>query len=68
MKAKEEGYYLTKTAEGKWGVALWKQVDGMTQPKWWDDINQNGRLMLGIKHEIIVEYYLINDLLKHERH
>lgn len=46
-------YYLTKTIEDKWGVALWDKN------KWWADNDQNGKTLFGIKDEWIKEFYLL---------
>lgn len=47
----KKGYYLTKTIKDKWGIAYW---DGV---KFWDDSNQDGTLLFGIKREFIKKWY-----------
>ena len=49
----ENGYYLTKTEENKWGIAYW---DGN---KFWDDPAQDGKLSFGIRRDFIKEWYLL---------
>lgn len=45
------GYYLTQTAEDKWGIAYW---DGV---KWWSDEQQDKKTMFGIKYEWIKAWH-----------
>jgi hypothetical protein len=55
-KPQEEGYYNVCTLEFKIGVALWKLG------KWWDDVNQDTKTLMGLKHEFILYYAEISEL------
>ena len=46
----EDGYYITKTIEGKVGIALWEN------DKFWEDAHQDGTLKFGIKRGFIIEW------------
>lgn len=46
----KKGYYFAKTIENKWGVLLRKDNH------WFDDKNQDGKLLFGIKEDFIIEY------------
>jgi len=48
-----EGYYLIKTINNHWGIALWK--DGF----FWDDENQDGNLLFRLKRDFIKEVHYL---------